>query len=169
MDSLDSDFICKSYGSSGFTVGTCPEMVRSLRPPESPAKGPGISGPLFLFCLSAKVWCLSGLGPEIPRRWGGISGPPESPAQMTGISGPSFFSASCFCVVPLWCWSGASPEGDRSLRPGRSLRPSTSLPRPESPVTWAGVSGLKRPQRLVFWGGAIKSPLLPQNLAAHSF
>ena len=129
-------------------AGVSGQRTRSLRPL-------GFSLPNDL------VWCVSGLGPEVPRRWGGVSGPPESPAQGPGIFGPQFFHRfSAF----VWCGSVGSPEHPRRV-PGvsgltglsghndRNIRPSTSPARPESPVTWSGVSGLKRPQWLVFGEG----------------
>ena len=64
--------------------GSGPEMVRSLRSHRSlRPKGPGHSGPVFFgalcsFCGAVLYW-----GPEVPRRWYGVSGPSESPAQRT--------------------------------------------------------------------------------------
>ena len=129
---------------SVLTAGTTPERARNLR-------HTGISGPVTrnlrppvfaaVLCL---LWCLSGLGPEIPRRWSGVSGP-------TGVSGlrtrnlrPQVFSA----VLRL---CGAALVLVRSI-PGGC---------PET-TAWKGPT-------VSFWGGAIKSPLLPQELVAHWF
>ena len=134
LDSLDSDFICKSYGSSGFTVRSGPEMVRSLRPHRSlRPKGPGISGPVFFVVLCQSVvrpYCLSGGTPEMVRSLRSHrSLRPKGP----GISGPVFFAAKCLLrgavldrgpehprrVPGVSGQAGVSGPLDRNLRPPR--------------------------------------------------
>ena len=65
LDSLDSDFICKIYGSSSFTV-----WIWS-----------GVSGPLFFAAKCPSCGAVLDWGPEVHRRWSGVSGPPESPVH----------------------------------------------------------------------------------------
>ena len=120
---------------------------RSLRPkdPESPAPHS-----FLLFCQSVvRPCCLSGGSPEMVRSLRSHRSlrpkDPESPA-------PVFLG----CFASVWCRSVGSPEYPRRV-PGvsglagvsdpndRNLRPSTSSARPESSVTWSGVSGLNGP------------------------
>ena len=103
-------------------------------PPESPAQRTRNLQPCLLLRLS-------------------LRGAAESPACRsllpleTGISGPLALSL-------VWCVSGASPEGGRSLAgisgPGRSLR-----------CTYTGVSSLSGLQRLVFQGTYKRPPSSP--------
>ena len=83
----------------------------------------GVSG-TRIFPACAKVWCGSRLPPEVPRIIHGVSGIPESPT-------PGHRSLRPISIKPVktqvWCatglLSGGSPEGARSFRNGRSLRP----------------------------------------------
>ena len=110
LDSLDSDFIYKSYGSSGFTIwnwsGDGPE---SPVPPESPAQRTRTLRSCVFWRPVFILWCGTVLGSGGTRRWYGVSGPkdPESPAS-------SFFSALCIFVVRYWIGArsipGESPE-----------------------------------------------------------
>ena len=142
-----TEFICKSYGVLFFCLDLARRWSgvsgpgRSLRPkdPESPVSRFSV--------LCAQVWCAPGLGPEVPRRWGGVSGINDRESPVPVFSLP---------FVLLWCGSVGSPEHPRRV-PGvsglagvsgpndRNLRPSTSPARPESPVTYTGVSGLNGP------------------------
>ena len=120
LDSLDSDFIYKSYSSSGLLFGSCSEMVRSLR-----SKGPNTLVLCFLL-PNAFLWCGTGLGsggtPEMDR-----SLRPKGP----GISGPSFSQLVCIFVVRYWIGVRNTP-GECPESPAR----------PESPALWTGISGL---------------------------
>ena len=122
LDLLDSDFICKSYGSSRFLM----DLARRW----SGVSGPtGVSGPkdpespVMCFSLpNAFLWCGTGLGsggtPEMDR-----SLRPKGP----GISSPRFYQVVCVFVVRFWI-------GVRNT-PGEC---------PESPALWTGLSGLPR-------------------------
>ena len=112
-----TEFICKSYGVlillldlprrwSGVSGST---GVSAPKDPESPAS-----------CFSLPndfVWCGTGLGsggtPEMVRSLRpDRSLRPEDPESPVS----AFSRRFCVCVVPLWCWSGATPEGSRDRK-----------------------------------------------------
>ena len=175
-----------------FLSGSSPEMVRSLRYHRSlRPKGPGHSGPMFFVAQCSPCGAVLDWGPEVPRRWSGVSGPPESPAKGSGISGPELFLCSLpSCGVAL----DSSPEGHRKVTGVSGLIGVSGPSRPESPVcpddpkcgaprmpcpeedrswggvsglhrslrpTYTGVSGLGRVQRLVFVGTYKRPPSSP--------
>ena len=116
-----------------FAFGSTPELVRSFRPHRSLRPNDRSLRSLFSRCLLCLLWCLSGLSPEIPRRWSGVSGP-------TGVSGlrtqnlrPQVFSA----VLRL---CGAALVLVRSIPGGCPDSPA----RPESPAPMTGISGPPR-------------------------
>ena len=133
LDSLDSDFICKSYGSSGFLMDLDRRWSGVSGPPESPAQRTrSLRSPDFRFRMSLCGAVLD-WGPEVPRRWTGVSDPPESPAQGTRNLRPQVFSAVLhLCGAPLdrgpelprrvpgvSGLAGVSGPKDRNLRPPR--------------------------------------------------
>ena len=136
-------------------VGSCPEMVRSLRP-----KGPGLSGPIFFGALFSLCGAVLYRGLEVHRRWSGVSGSPESPAKGPGISGPKLFLCSLHLygavldrgpehprrLSGVSGLAGISGPLDRILRSASMTQQARSL---------AGISGPLTPES-------------PQELATHS-
>ena len=154
-------------------------------PPESPAQRTRNLRSCVFRCQMPSCGAVLDWGPEVPRRWTGVSGPPESPAHRTrNLRPPDFSQLICIFVVLYWIGVRNTP-GECPESPAR----------PESPALWTGISGPAlmiqpsgvwpdcpaqtgvsghlhrslRPEKAPtasFWGGAIKSPLLPQMLAA---
>ena len=103
LDSLDSDFICKSYGSSGFLMDLDRRWSGVSGPPESPAQRTRNLRSCVFRCQMPSCGAVLDWGPEVPRRWTGVSGPPESPAQGTRNLRPQIFFSS---FASSWCGTG---------------------------------------------------------------
>ena len=128
----------------------CWFLVQSLRGfgPESPAPG-------FVAQCLARGACGIGV-----RSWSGVT--PEFPywPESTAFVVRSLRFESSATVFSCSSGSGVSALLVRSLRPGRSLRPS-----------WSGVSGVSWLQRLFFWEGYLypSTYLQPLSSSKHVF